>query len=208
MAATEGTRAQRPSRIAAAQNLPRVASCLGRPGAPRASSMIARATSEDLSALLDIEQRCFNGDRISRRRFRTLLASATAETLVDRSDGRLRGYALVLFRRASTVARLYSFAVAPEYRRRGVGEGLLRAALALARRRRATRMRLEFRRDNRAARQLYQRAGFAGVGETADYYEDGMTALRMERRLEPAAAVSALRRALAPVAVQKGLASS
>ena len=52
----------------------------------------------DLEALLDLETRAFAGDRLSRRSLRRLLGRPSAHLIVAESEGRLVGYALVLFR--------------------------------------------------------------------------------------------------------------
>jgi ribosomal protein S18 acetylase RimI-like enzyme len=86
--------------------------------------------------------------------------------------GRLLGYAIVRFRRATSVARLYSIAVAEGARGHGVGEQLLTAAEDEARRRGDLFMRLEVRADNAAAIALYHRLGYKAFGRHLDYYED------------------------------------
>ena len=68
---------------------------------------------------LAIENAVFETDRISRRSFRQLIERETAETLVAESDGRVAGYAMVLFRKGSGVARLYSIATAPDFAGQG-----------------------------------------------------------------------------------------
>lgn len=145
--------------------------------------MIRPASFTDLPQLIDIETRCFTSDRISKTSFRRFLAGQSAATLVDSAGGFLRGYALLLFRRSSTIARLYSFAVAPAHRRRGVGQRLLAAIVGAARKRRARALRLEIRPDNPPARLLYERAGFVAIGIAPHFYEDGADAVRMEMPL-------------------------
>jgi ribosomal protein S18 acetylase RimI-like enzyme len=156
--------------------------------------VIRPATLKDVPALLDIETNCFGTDLISRQSFRHLLTAGSAAALVETAGGGTRGYALVLFRRSSRVARLYSIAVAPSHRRQGVGRRLLRAAADLARRRGAELMRLEIRRGDRAARLLYERDGFLAFGAYPGFYEDGTDAVRMERRLTARSASSPIRR--------------
>ena len=78
--------------------------------------MIRHATLDDLEQLVALEERCFESDRISRRRFRHLLTRANASTLVAEEGGRLLGYVLVLFSRGTALARLYSIAVDREAR--------------------------------------------------------------------------------------------
>jgi len=98
---------------------------------------------------------------------------------------RLLGYALLLFRRRSRVARIYSLVVDAGQRGRGLGRELLADAEVLARRRGARVLRLEVRDDNAAARALYGAAGYREIARRAGYYEDGMDALRLEKPLAP-----------------------
>ena len=140
---------------------------------------------DDIPALLAIEKQCFTTDRLSRRSFRHLLTRGHAITLLDENDGRIRGYVLLLFSRGTSMARLYSIAVHPEYGRRGVGDRLLEEAESAALERDCVSMRLEVRRDNPASLALFRRHGYRQFEEVLDYYEDHMDALRFEKRLVP-----------------------
>ena len=64
-----------------------------------------------------------------------------------------------------------NFAVRPDFRRRGIGQSLLAAALAWAREKKASRAVLEVRAGNRAAQSLYETCGFAVVGRRRRYYK-------------------------------------
>lgn len=139
----------------------------------------ARAT--DLPALLALEQ-TFPGDRMSARQFRHHLASPRARWRVAEADGRLLGYALVLLRRDTDRARLYSIAVDPAARGQGLGRRLLAAAERDAARAGRTGMTLEVRQDNATANALYQAAGYARTAALPAYYEDGAPGWRYARR--------------------------
>lgn len=141
------------------------------------------ATRADVDALVGLEQRCFPGDRLTRARFRALLRRPSAVFIAAPDATGLAGYALVLFRRGSAVARLYSIAVDPAARGRGTGRRLVEAAVDLARRRGAGRLRLEVRVDNRQAIALYRALGFHDFATRRDYYDDGTDALRFEKAL-------------------------
>jgi ribosomal protein S18 acetylase RimI-like enzyme len=156
--------------------------------------MIRTATPNDVSALVEIEEAAFATDRISRRAFRYLLSKANAATLVatDAAEA-ICGYAIVLFNRGTSLARLYSIAVDPRQRRSGIGHRLLDAAEAEARTRGTAYMRLEVRADAEAVQEFYRAHGFRKFGLHAHYYEDDVAAVRMEKSLAPRADPSMVR---------------
>ncbi len=147
---------------------------------------IRSAALTDIDALLELELTSFATDRLNRRQFRYMLTRARARTLVAEADGALLGYVLLLFSRATSVARLYSIAVAAPARGRGVGRALVAAAEAAAWAAERAYLRLEIRRDNRASQALFESAGYRRFGVLSDYYADHMEALRYEKRLSPA----------------------
>lgn len=147
--------------------------------------MIRSATLADLGALVALEQRCFQTDRLSRRSFRHLLLRGNVQTLLIEEAGRSCGYALILFRRGASLARLYSIAVDPACRGRGYAEALVRAAETLALSQDRMLMRLEIRRDNVASIRLFEKLGYQPFGSYAAYYEDAMDALRFQKSLAP-----------------------
>jgi ribosomal-protein-alanine N-acetyltransferase len=69
-------------------------------------------------------------------------------------------------------AHITTFAVDPNWRRRGVGERLLLALLDAASSRGAREATLEVRLSNVAARRLYEKYGFRPVGLRPRYYSD------------------------------------
>ena len=146
--------------------------------------MIRQATGQDIPELLRIENESFDSDRFTERNFRHLLSRAHATTFVDEGeDGRLRGYATVLYNRGTSLARLYSMAVSRESRSLGIGRALLQAVENAAREHEAAYIRLEVRVDNDRARALYERAGYRRFAISHEYYEDGVDAERMEKLL-------------------------
>jgi ribosomal protein S18 acetylase RimI-like enzyme len=153
--------------------------------APATSIRVRRGERGDLDALVELEQRVFATDRLSRRSLKRLLASPSAEVIVIESGARLDGTAILLFRRRSTIARLYSLAVAPELSGRGVGSMLLEAAEAAASGRDCRTIRLEVHHTNRAAIARYRKSGYREFARQRKYYEDGGDAIRFEKRLLP-----------------------
>ena len=69
-------------------------------------------------------------------------------------------------------AHITTFAVLPEWRRRGVGGRLMLALMDVSLDLAARFMTLEVRLSNRAARELYGRFGFKPVGLRPRYYSD------------------------------------
>ncbi len=149
--------------------------------------MIRPANLSDLDALVQLEARCFDTDRVSRRSFHYLLTRGHAMLLVDEEHNGLCGYALIRFQARSARARLYSIAIDHEHRSRGIGRALLTAAEDTARKHGASSMRLEIRKDNHVAARLYGKMGYQPFGTYLNYYADHMDALRMEKTLIPPA---------------------
>ena len=82
---------------------------------------VRKAERGDLDVLMELEQRVFATDRLSRRSFRHFLSSPGARVIVAEENGSgLAGYAIVLFRPRSAAARLYSIAVDADMRGRGI----------------------------------------------------------------------------------------
>ncbi len=130
------------------------------------------ARDADLPALLALEAQ-FPGDRLSARQFRHHLGNARAALRVLEADGLVAGYHLVLNRRLSRRAWLYSIAVAHHARGQGLGRRLLADAEAGAAAAGRRGMRLEVRQDNAAAIALYERAGYRRSADLRRYYDDG-----------------------------------
>ena len=147
--------------------------------------MIREAVYSDLNALLDMENRSFQGDKLSRRSIAHLLKKGNATTLIDVENGRPRGYALVLFNKGTSLARLYSIVVHPDFRGTGLGLKLLEAAEKDALENDCVAMRLEVRKDNTTAVRLYQEHGYRLFDTVPDYYDDHAEALRFEKSLVP-----------------------
>lgn len=154
------------------------------PADSNAGDIVLRpATRGDLDAIAGLENASFTTDRLTRRRIRALMASSSARLLVAERGGGLAGYVLLLTRRGSAVARLYSIAVAATEAGQGTGRRLVAAAEEAARGTGARVLRLEVRADNDRAIALYEAMGYRLIGERQRYYEDGMTALRYDKPL-------------------------
>ena len=85
-----------------------------------------------------------------------------------RYGAELAGYFVLMV--AAQEAHLLNLSIAAAHQRRGLGTGLLRDAVDLARRLGAGSIFLEVRPSNRAAQALYTRFGFRRVGTRRGYY--------------------------------------
>jgi ribosomal-protein-alanine acetyltransferase len=148
-------------------------------------SVIREAEYSDLDTLADIENRSFQTDKLSRRSMAHLLRRGNATTVLDEQNGRIRGYALILYNRGTSLARLYSIVVDPDFRGQGIGLRLLKAAEKDAVENECVIMRLEVRKDNETAISLYKEHGYRLFHVVPDYYQDHMEALRFEKSLVP-----------------------
>jgi ribosomal protein S18 acetylase RimI-like enzyme len=146
---------------------------------------IRPAERADLDRLVALEQLAFSTDRMSRRSFRRFIDNPQAALIVAERGEALEGYALVLFREGSDVARLYSIAVAPHTAGRGLGKALLEAAEAAVMARERSVLRLEVHERNSAAIRRYENSGYRRFGHHRHYYADRGHALRYEKRLTP-----------------------
>lgn len=166
---------------------------------------IRPACASDVDALMAIENAVFQTDRLSRRSIRRLIGSKSAAVCLAEVGGRVAGYCIVLFRAGASAARLYSVAAAPGFAGQGVGRSLVATAVSETARRGRRSLSLEVRQDNVRAIEMYRRAGFRPTGSKAGYYQDGMTALRMQLQLAENAGPTAVRNDEETFAVARSL---
>ena len=144
---------------------------------------LVAASLDDVDNLYEIEKRCFNIDRMSRRSFRWMIQKGNCDFILAKQEGLTLGYILILYHRGTHLARIYSVAVLPEARGQGLGEVLLHHGEKLAASRNCIYMRLEVHINNHQAIKLYERNGYHPFGTIKDYYEDHGDALRYQKRI-------------------------
>jgi len=140
-----------------------------------------QAVVADISRLSAIEESSFPGDRLSARKFRHFIRSELSELWCAGEP--VNAYALILFHRGTSLARLYSIAVDPAARGQGLAQQLLLWCEQQAVKRGVLFMRLEVRQDNAHALALYKRAGYNIIRSLPDYYDDGAAGWRLEKHL-------------------------
>jgi ribosomal protein S18 acetylase RimI-like enzyme len=155
---------------------------------PAQTLTIRRATLDDVAVLLELEQ-LFPGDRLEKSNFKYFLTKAKADIWIAEENGVVLGDAVVLYRQGFHSSRLYSIVVSPKARGKGIGAKLLAHCEAAAKERGCITLRLEVRADNDPAISLYRSRSYELIARTDDYYEDGIPALRMRKRLNKTPAV-------------------
>jgi ribosomal-protein-alanine N-acetyltransferase len=123
------------------------------------------ARASDLAA---IDAVCFT-DPWRETAFREALAGEGYTFLAWEDNGTLIGYAGMLT--VLDTADITNVAILPEYRRRGLAKDLFAALTDAARSKGVTRLQLEVRESNTAARALYESLGFAVDGKRKHYYK-------------------------------------
>lgn len=147
--------------------------------------LVRRATLADLPALIELEA-LFPSDAMTRRTLRRFILAPNAAFLIAEHNGRVMGNLLMLTRRDTKLARIYSVIVSPAARGLGLGRELVVAAENEARQRGCSAMVLEVRVDNVVARTLYERLGYTLLKPLPGYYEDEGDGLRLRKPLHPA----------------------
>ena len=145
---------------------------------------VRAARAGDAAGIFELE-RSFPGDRMSARSVRRFLNAPGACIRVATVGAAIAGAIILLLRRNSRWARIYSVAVDPRWRGRGIGRRLVLAAEADARRRGCTGVALEVREDNAGARALYEDLGYRADAVLPGYYEDGAPGIRLRKPFTP-----------------------
>jgi len=145
--------------------------------------LIRAAALHDLNNLVDLENECFTADKMQRKHYRALLTKPSAKIFLAEDDHKVVGCLVVLFRKNTSRARIYSLAVSPAYRHLGIAKKLCAAIEDEAKWRNCASILLEVRPDNHAAISFYQKNGYEIFGSYTKFYEDGTDAWRMKKIL-------------------------
>lgn len=124
-------------------------------------------TALQASELAKIDAICFT-DPWRETSFREALSGEGYTFVALEEGGELIGYAGMLT--VLDVADVTNVAVLPAFRRQGLARRLLTALTAKAREQGVTRLQLEVRESNVAARTLYESLGFTVDGKRKRYY--------------------------------------
>lgn len=144
--------------------------------------MIRPATLDDIPALIALEHLCFTSDRLHAFQFRRFILRNNI-LLIATDQSQLIGYSLVLLRKNSAQARLYSLAVSPAHRGTNLASTLLLESERCSQKQRCKKIILEVRKDNARAIHFYKKLNYHLIGEYPNYYADHMDALRFSKNL-------------------------
>lgn len=142
---------------------------------------IIAASLLDLNALSKLEHACFGKDAWPLFDLIAVLTFADVVRLKAVDDGQMIGFVAGDPRPSQGLSWIATIGVLPEYRRRGVGRGLL---LACEARLKTPRIRLSVRVSNEGAIRLYEQEGYVKVETWQKYYNDGESAIVMEKQRE------------------------
>jgi [ribosomal protein S18]-alanine N-acetyltransferase len=142
------------------------------------STIIEPATLRDLGTLRYIERVCFPKDAWPLLDLISVLSFSGVIRYRAVRDQKMVGFIAGDVRRTEGVAWIATIAVLPEYQGQGIGSALLKTC---EERIPLNRIRLCVRPTNDVAIRLYERFGYVSVGEWTKYYQDGESALVMEK---------------------------
>jgi ribosomal protein S18 acetylase RimI-like enzyme len=140
---------------------------------------IEQASLRDLNALRRVEQVCFPKDAWPLMDLIGVLTFPGVVRLKAVNGKEMVGFIAGDIRRLEGVAWIATVAVLPAYRGQGIGSALLQSCEEKIT---MKRIRLCVRMSNDTAIRLYERFGYERVGEWSRYYQDGESALVMEKK--------------------------
>ncbi|MFQ6123038.1 MAG: ribosomal protein S18-alanine N-acetyltransferase [Candidatus Heimdallarchaeota archaeon] len=144
--------------------------------------VIRKAKPSDIPEIRVIELQTFPPAETFSYGFLHLMTTHGRPFLVaSDAQGALQGYILAVPQ--EDFVHIISVAVKPAYQGRGIGKKLLTSLIDLMRKEGYYCFRLELRKSNKRARQLYWGFNFRPVGIRKNYYFDGEDAIIMEMQL-------------------------
>jgi ribosomal-protein-alanine N-acetyltransferase len=136
---------------------------------------ISTMTIDDLQGVLEIERSSFTTPW-SEISFFNEIKNSRSIAKVARLEGRIAGY--LCSSRIIDEGHILTFAVHPEFRKRGIASALIGDTLDQLRREGCRFAFLEVRASNGGARKIYEKFGFRELGIRKNYYlspvEDGV----------------------------------
>ena len=133
---------------------------------------IRPARIEDIDEVYQIEQKSFpqpwSYDLLRQEFFYPLSRQLAATT----SSEKIVGYLLWRIDFSGAEGHILDLAVHPDFRRQKIGSDLLSRAIGMMKTENVSRIFLEVREDNLAARKLYEKFGFQFIQRRPNYYHE------------------------------------
>ena len=140
--------------------------------------IIRQAKLYDVPAMARIERDSFDAPWSADEITKDVTAGGGVYVAVALAGEERAGYAEI--RNVAGEAQIYNIAIAPEFRREGIGEALLRHLVDKAEQEGCTLVTLEVKSGNEAAEALYAKLGFREVGRRKGYYPGKADAVLMD----------------------------
>jgi len=143
-----------------------------------------KALPKDVEQVAELEKLCFGEEGFSKKQINYLIRKANGEVVVAIISGEIIASLILLFRKNSQQIRLYSLAVSPQMRGKGIAKEMISYSENKAKEMGLNKLSLEVNENNHSAIQLYQSAGFQFFQTKKDYYKDGSSALVMKKQID------------------------
>jgi len=136
------------------------------------TALIEDARVSQVDRLFEIESECFKEEAFTKEQITELLMEYNCVGLVAKVGGMIAGFVIgiVDVERKALSAHILTIDVSPAYRRKGIGQLLLREIERIFREKGVEATHLEVREDNVAAINLYRKLGYENVGKLRSYY--------------------------------------
>lgn len=144
---------------------------------------IRNVKNTDLQEILALERLVFSYDQLNERSLLWMATKANALFKVLLVDKKVIGYTIILFRKNSASARLYSIALHPSFQGKGYGHKLLFHIFKYLKIKAYNSVTLEVKISNHNVIALYKKMGFIFRKKKLRYYDDGSDALYFEKKL-------------------------
>jgi ribosomal-protein-alanine N-acetyltransferase len=153
--------------------------------APPTVYEIHSLTDKQLKEVLNLNLRCFKaGENYTKHTFSYLLNEPNSLSYrAVTPSGAMAAFIFVMTNREDGTGHITTIGVAPEHRRRGLANKLLRHAEEALKKRGIGVVMLEVRVGNRAAQNLYRAVDYAIVQRLPKYYNNGEDGFLMVKSL-------------------------
>ncbi len=134
-----------------------------------------------IDGMVEVEKLCFNSG-FAKETFLREMENKIAHYIVSETDGKVSGYGGIW--NVCGACEIIDIAVHPDFRKRGIGQGILERLIDFCKQEDCSEINLEVRESNKIAQKLYEKLGFIKNGERKNYYEGKETAFLMSLKLK------------------------